>query len=186
MLNFQDNCWKIIVHIVAIGIATIFWILYPGTIYKKATSESSYLDSWLNGLYSTESPILITFTVFFTIFLITFGAIEIFKFNIPERGHIRSILLGIGDLASNILNLILMLSCSSLALGLFCFFYYLIVEIFNISPNNSFIVPLKTSSLLISLSIVFLIIYLAISCFFQNIIAKFKKYIASETKLNTY
>jgi len=186
MLNFQDNFWKIFVHIVAIGIATIFWILYPGTIYKEATSESSYLDSWLNGLYSTESPILITFTVFFTIFLIIFGAIEIVKFNIPERGHIRSILLGVADLASNILNLILMLSCSSLALGLFCFFYYLIVEIFNISPSNSFMVPLRISSLLIVLSIVFLIIYLAISCFVQNIIAKFKKYIASETKLNTY
>lgn len=186
MLNFQDNCWRIFVHIVAVGIATIFWILYPGTIYKKAINEISYLDSWLNGLYSTDSPILITFIIFFTLFLVIFGAVEIFKFNISERGHIRSLLLAISDLSSNILNLILVFSCSSLALGLFCIFYYFSVKAFNISPNNNFIVPLKISSLLILYSIGFLMIYLGISCFVHNIIAKFKKYIASETKLNTY
>ncbi|MGQ1309264.1 hypothetical protein ACT4WM_06605 [Acinetobacter baumannii] len=186
MLNFQDNCWKVFVHIIAIGIATIFWILYPGTIYKKSTSEISYLDSWLNGLYSTDSSILKTFIIFFAIFLIVFGAIEFFKFNISERGHIRSIVLGISDLASNILNLILVFGCSSLALGLFCCFYYIFVGIFDIPHNNNFIVPLRKSSLLIVFSVGFLIAYLFLNWFVQYKISKFKKYISSETKLNTY
>lgn len=176
--NIQNNFWNIVVHLFAIIGATYFWTTKTGSKLienieinnppPKSLSGTSALDGWFEGAFTANTPVLITFVFYFAVFLLVAAVIKIKRIDVKENSIAASIILSIGNLASNILYLILIFSCISIGLPSIAFSYGAFTSI-NI--------------IVFICGWAFLIIYFLMACFHRFVIDDLESYINSKQRI---
>ncbi len=172
--NLVDNFWNLVTHLLAIFVATYFWstnighntaIFVEKYIPREELNGTGTLHQWFSGIFTTNTPVLITFFFYLVFFLTLLVLIYYKKLNIKEHSNSASIVLSIGNLAFSINTLILIYSCFAISLPIISFFQ-------GIDTNWSLLV----------FGIVTLIFYFIFSCWHRDAIDKFCSYIRSVYK----
>lgn len=123
--------YNIVVQLIIIGLTTFFWTTKAGDNLirfieeynppPKNLSGTSALDGWVGGAITANTPVLVTYLFYIIIFMVIIILIK--KVNVQENSRIALIVLSIGSLASNLLNLLLFYSCFSISLTVIAFFH---------------------------------------------------------------
>jgi hypothetical protein len=172
--NPLDNFWNVVTHLFAIFLATYFWstdighstvIFVEKYIPREELNGTGTLHQWFSGIFTTNTPVLITFFFYLVFFLILLEIIYYKKLNIRENSNSASIVLSIGNLAFNINTLLLIYSCFAISL-----------------PVISFLQGIDTHWWLLAFGIVTLTFYFIFACFHRYAIDKFCSYIRSVYK----
>ena len=173
--NPAYNFWNVVTHLIAIFFANYYWstdlgnktaIFVESYVPRVKTEGDSTLHQWFSGIFTTNTPVLITFLFYLVIFLILLELVYANRWNIKENSRSASIILSIGTLAFNINTLILIYSCFAISLPILGLFQGLEMKL------GLFIFGLVS-----------LFFYFIFACFHQYAIDKFNYYVRSTQKI---
>lgn len=173
--NPVDNFWNSVTHLIAIFFATWYWstdlgqrtVNFVESYWPRIKLEGdSSLHQWFSGIFTTNTPVLITFFLYLVIFLILLEIIYTKRLNIKENSRAASIILSIGNLAFNINILILIYSCFAISLPIICGLQ-----------------GVGTKWGLLIFGVLTLLLYYICACVHRYAIDKFNNYIRSTQKI---
>ena len=178
VLNPAYNFWNVVTHLIAIFFATYYWstdlgnktaIFVESYVPRVKTEGDSTLHQWFSGIFTTNTPVLLTFLFYLIIFLILLELVYVNRWDIKENSRSASIILSIGTLAFNINTLILIYSCFAISL-----------------PTLGLFQGLGRRLELFIFGLVSLFFYFIFACFHQYSIDKFNYYIRSTQKIGIW